>query len=226
MKETDLFLPVKSLFESLGYKISAEIKNLDIIALKENEVIIVELKVNFNLKLILQAIERQNITNKVYIAIPRPKNYNPNLKSFKEKENLLRRLKLGLIFVSLNIKKPYAQIVFEPALDESHYINKERKHSVMKELSSRNSNDNIGGTKGKLITAYRENALLIVHELIKNTSMSVKELRIATGCEKVQTILYNNYYDWFKKVKRGVYELSEKGIKAYDDYKFIIDKLV
>lgn len=226
MKETDLYLPVKNLFENLGYKVNAEVKNIDIIATKDNDLIITELKTSFNLKLILQAVERQKISNKVYVAIPRPKNYKPYTKSFKEKENLLHRLKIGLILVAVDAKKPYAQIIFDPiTFNQSNILNTKRKKLVLNELSQRNSNNNIGGSKGKCITAYREKALAIVNELKDQDSMSVKDLRIATGYEKVQTILYNNYYGWFERVKHGVYKLSNKGYKAYYEYQEIISKI-
>ena len=39
MKETHLFLPVKKLFESMGFEVEAEIEHIDIIAKKEERYI-------------------------------------------------------------------------------------------------------------------------------------------------------------------------------------------
>ncbi len=44
MKETDLYLPVKELFEDLGYDVQAEVNEIDVLATKDNEFIIIELK--------------------------------------------------------------------------------------------------------------------------------------------------------------------------------------
>ena len=72
-KESDLYSPVCNYFTELGYDVQAEVKSCDLIAKKDSEIIIAELKKNFCLKLVYQAIERQSITDSVYVVIPRPK---------------------------------------------------------------------------------------------------------------------------------------------------------
>ena len=49
MKETALYLPVKSLLESLGFDVYAEAINCDVIGRKQEELVIVELKKTLNL---------------------------------------------------------------------------------------------------------------------------------------------------------------------------------
>lgn len=226
MKETDLYLPVKTLFTTLGYEVNGEVKNIDVTAIKGDDMIIVELKTAFNLKLILQAIDRQRITDQVYIAIPRPKSKHRINKPFKEKEYLLRRLGLGLIFVAIDVKTPYAQIMIDPTpFEHKIRLSNKKKTLALKELSQRHGDNNLGGTRGKLITAYREKALIVVSYLKEQEDMTVKALREATGNEKVQSLLFDNHYAWFERVKKGIYKLSDEGHKAYEDYKDIIDKI-
>lgn len=228
MLETDLYLPVKELFEDLGYQVHSEINNIDILAIKEDEAIAIELKTSLNLKLILQAIDRQRITPIVFVAIPMLSSRQLNSLAFTQKKELLTRLELGLILVSLEVKKPYAQIVFEPKpylLSMKTKKDKRRNASALKEVSQRHGDHNKGGSKGKLVTAYRERALLVVYHLKMKESLSVQELRECTQNEKVLLLLNKNYYGWFEKVERGVYRLSEKGHEAYESYERIIQKI-
>lgn len=228
MKETDLYLPVKTLFESLGYTINSEVKDIDVIAIKNDDMIIIELKTTYNLKLIIQGIKRQRISDKVYIAIPRPKSRKRFSKDFKDKEYLLRRLELGLILVTLDCKEPYAQIVFDP-IPFNRKKSKARSNKVktlaLEELNNRHGDNNIGGTKGKVITAYREASLLIASYLEENDTLTTKELRNLGCSDKTTTILYQNHYNWFKRMGRGVYSLSDLGKEEINQYKHIINKL-
>ena len=70
--ETDLYEPVCRFLEEEGYRVQAEVKDCDIAAEKDGELIIVELKKSFQLKLIYQALDRQSLTEQVFVAIPRP----------------------------------------------------------------------------------------------------------------------------------------------------------
>jgi len=77
LRETDLYPPVKAWLESLGYQVKAEIGAADIMALRADEengddMVIVELKRAFSLALLLQGVERQRLTDLVYVALPEP----------------------------------------------------------------------------------------------------------------------------------------------------------
>lgn len=58
MEEKELYLPVKTFLENKGYQVKAEVKDIDVFAVKEHHSIAVELKTKITLKLIYQAIER------------------------------------------------------------------------------------------------------------------------------------------------------------------------
>ena len=102
--------PVKRLFENKGYTVNGEVCDIDLTASNGEELIAVEMKKSINMSLILQAIKRQRITEKVYVAVPRPEYRKRFYKEFKEKEYLLRRLEVGLILVALDVEKPYALV--------------------------------------------------------------------------------------------------------------------
>ena len=71
MRETDLYEPIKALLESQGYAVKAEVGPADVVAVRDDEPpVIVELKTAFSLSLLHQAIERQAITDSVYVAVP------------------------------------------------------------------------------------------------------------------------------------------------------------
>lgn len=220
MKETELYAPVKELLTGLGYEVRAEVKDMDVIGMKDSSFIAVELKTSLTLKLLLQATQRQKLAEQVYVAIPAPGGRQRWSKSYKEAEHLLRRLELGLILVHFK-GEPYAELVFDPKpCDRSAYLarNKKRRTAALREAAERHGDGNTGGTNGKLLTVYREKALLAAAFLAEKGELSVKELRELTLNENIQTMLRNNHYGWFEKARHGVYRLTEAGTKALEEY--------
>lgn len=216
IQEKDLFEPVNNYLLDRGYSVYSEVKNCDVIAKKEDEIIIIELKKNFSLKLITQAINRQKITDSVYVAIPKPKSIYS--KSWNESIHLLKRLQLGLIVVSFLKSKTNVEVIFHPSKYEKRKNNKAIK-SIIREIGGRSANYNVGGvTREKIMTAYRECSIHISCCLEKFGPLSPKELRkLGTG-DKTQSILSKNFYGWYENVKRGVYTLHEEGNRALENY--------
>jgi hypothetical protein len=100
-RETDLYLPVKTLLEGQGYEVKGEIGAADVVGVRGDEdPVVVELKTSFSLSLFHQAIERQAITDAVYIAVPRGSG-RAAFKALGANKSLCRRLGLGLITVRL-----------------------------------------------------------------------------------------------------------------------------
>ncbi len=59
--ETALYLPVKRFLENLGFTVKGEVGGCDLVALSAGDppiVVIGELKLTFNLELVLQAVDR------------------------------------------------------------------------------------------------------------------------------------------------------------------------
>lgn len=223
--ETDLYEPVQNYFYSQGYEVQAEVNDCDVVAYKDDSLIIVELKLNLNITLLMQAANRQKFTPDVYIAIPRPKT-SLRRRRWRDLVHLIRRLELGLILVSFQGRIPSLDIVHEPTKFDrkrSMQQGKKARDKILKEARSRRSNKNIGGSNNiTMMTAYKEISIQIAFYLDYLGPMSAKQLQeISTG-EKTYGILYNNYYKWFNRVGRGVYELSDFGRKEYKKYPEII----
>jgi hypothetical protein len=229
VKETDLYIPVKELLTELGYDIRSEVRDVDIAAIKGDELIIIELKTSYNLKLIIQAAKRQRLTDQVYIAIPRPVYKKRFARDFKDREFLLRRLGLGLIFVAMDAEQPYAKIVFEPTvfdMNRSQINSRKRKNKLLKEFEGRSTNYNTGGSvKQKLVTAYRERSLKIACIMADYDIVSTKKVKEEGGPAETTKILYDNYYGWFEKVGRGKYRISDSGARALTEYAGILKNI-
>ncbi len=207
VKETDLYAPIKRLLESQGYQVKAEVKSCDVMAVRGDEPpLIVELKTGLTLQLIYQAIDRLSITECVYIAISKPKRAVPS-----EAVKLCKRLGLGLLVVA---KSGSVDVLAEPVpyLPRS---NKNRTNALLKEFEKRRGDPNIGGsTKTKLMTAYKQDALRCLCHLHSNGSTKISNLRKATQVDRAATILRADYYGWFVKEDRGIYNVTDAGRSA------------
>jgi len=217
--EEELYIPIKKYFEKKGFKIKGEVMNCDIAGVKGDTLIIVEMKRNFSLKLLYQAIERQKITDYVYAAIPRPKNFKK--KEVKSMLDILKRLNIGLIAVSFGQKRTMVQIVLNPVPKKIKQKNGLKEKALLREFSERKGDFNIGGkNKTKIATAYREKSIEIACFLEILGKAKGSELK-KIGCDKnANSIMYNNFYGWFNKISRGIYILSEKGQNYLDGEEF------
>ena len=208
-KETDLYEPIRAFLEEEGYQVQAEVKDCDIAAVKDGQLLIVELKKAFNLKLVYQGLERQSLTEQVFVAIPRPKK-GAREKAWKDMLKLLKRLELGLLTVALDSPLKTVDVVLEPS-DSPIRKNKKKKEQVRGELEHRQVNANVGGmTRRKIMTAFREKSIRLACLLEKEGQVSTASLR-EKGMEDHVVILSRNYDQWFQRVEKGVYALSEKG---------------
>lgn len=211
MKEADLFEPVKKYLEANGYNVRAEVKNCDITATKDDELIIIELKLNINLSLLIQATDRQRITDAVYVAVPRK--VIKNRKRWKGAKHVLRRLELGLLLVDRENFTDPVELVFHPIKFQRKKL-QHRKKVIIKEIAHRSGNLNVGGiNRRKIVTAYRENAIQIAVCLSRLGATTPKVLRKYECGRKTTSILYHNFYGWFERVEHGIYDITVKGTK-------------
>lgn len=222
MKESDLFKPVKKYLEANDYKVRAEVKDCDITATKGDELIIIELKLSANLQLFIQATDRQRVTDSVYVAIPRPSIRSK--KHWKGIRHILRRLELGLIFVDVDNPINPVEIVFHPIKFQRKKISK-RKKAIIEEVENRSQNLNVGGSnKKKIVTAYKENAIRIAVYLKEIGATSPKILRKYDSGKKTLSILYNNFYGWYQRVDRGIYDITAKGKSELKNFPGLVKK--
>ncbi|PAV27794.1 hypothetical protein CIL05_20160 [Virgibacillus profundi] len=223
--ETDLYEPIQHYFRAQGYEVQAEVNDCDVVAFKDDTLIIVELKLNLNITLLMQAAKRQRYTPDVYIAIQRPKT-SLRRRRWRDLVHLVRRLELGLILVSFEGKKPSIHMVHEPGpfdRKRSAQQSKKGRDKLIKEARDRRSNSNIGGSSHvPTITTYKEISIQIAIYLDLLGPMSANDLKKLNTGERTYGILYNNYNKWFKRIGRGIYDLTDSGKKEYQNYPEII----
>lgn len=222
-RETDLYQPVKALLEAQGYEVKGEVGKVDVMACRgEEQPLIVELKTSFSLQLVHQAIERQSITDIVYIAIPRLTG-KVFLKNLRKNIALCKRIGIGLITVRLSDN--FTEIHNDPAPYKPRK-NAKKKTRLLREFSKRVGDPNIGGTNRQvLMTAYKQDALRCLKVLATKGATKASEVAKLSGVERARNIMADNHYAWFEKVERGIYGLAPKGELALEDYKSELAKL-
>lgn len=208
MNETELYAPVKAWLEGLGYEVKAEIGAADVVAVREGcAPLIVELKTGFSLTLLHQAVMRQTISDDVYVAVPRWKG-RAGWKVFKKNTGLCKRLGLGVL--SVDQKVGIVQVHADPAPFKPRKM-KARKSALLSEFSRRTGDPNIGGTRGKLVTAYLQDAENLAIYLVENGPTKGAVVAKTTGVSRATRMMADNHYGWFERVKKGIYCLSKVG---------------
>lgn len=223
MKETDLYKPIKHLFESQGYEVKSEIGAADVVGIRGDEApVIIELKTSFSLTLFHQAIERQSVTDFVYVAVPRGSG-KPFLKALKNNKSLCRRLGLGL--VTVRMEDGFTEIHLDPAPYKPRK-SKKKQQRLMREFAKRVGDPNEGGsTKRTLMTAYRQDALKCLHFLSNEGPTKAALVATKTKVTRARPIMADDYYGWFERVERGIYAISPKGKLAIEEYSSELEKL-
>jgi len=223
IKESDIYGPVKAFLEGKGYEVKAEVNGCDVVACKDGEAtLVVELKLTFSLDLILQGIDRQLLSDTVYLAIPAPdtaakrRNWRAKRRDYLK---LCRMLGLGLITVDL-ARQDGQQT--ETLLDPAPYAprkNKRKQTRLINEFTARVGDPNTGGiNRTKIITSYRQDALRCAVVLAKHKDMKLADIRTVSGVAKAASIFQKNYYGWFERTGRGVYCLTPVGNEALKTY--------
>ncbi|MCZ8186664.1 MAG: DUF2161 family putative PD-(D/E)XK-type phosphodiesterase [Beijerinckiaceae bacterium] len=210
MAETDLYRPIKLFLERQGYAVKGEVRDCDIVAVRGDEApVIVEMKTGFSLPLLLQGVDRQAMSDAVYLAFGPPKRRQRG-----DIVKLCRRLGLGVLVVTGDFVEPLADpLPYQPRRDAR------RRTLLLKEFAQRVGDPNIGGsTRQPRMTAYRQDALRLAGLLAGAGAMRVAVLRERTGVARAAAILQDNVYGWFQRESRGIYGLSPKGAGALDQF--------
>jgi len=210
MTESDLYAPIKQFLEGQGYEVKGEIGPCDIVAVRgDEEPVIVELKEQLNLALLLQAVDRLNASEQVYIAFRVGKGHSASWRSRgKQVTKLLRRVGLGLLTVS---NRGHVVAVVDPAPYRPK-PNGRRRARLLKEFAERVGDPEAGGSSTReRLTAYRQDVLRCARELEHVDFLKASIVRDQAGVDRAGTILRDNHYGWFDRVKLGHYALSPKG---------------
>ena len=206
-KETDLYAPIHKMLVEQGFTVRGEVKGCDIAAVKDEALWLIEMKLTANLKLIFQAMERQSATDWVFVAIPRPR--KARAKHYTQFVRVLKKLNIGLITVALDSPNLTTEIIHFPTGNDAKKNIKTRR--IKKEIAGRTV-DTQGGSQQKVNTAYRERNVRIATLLEAHAPLNAPALVKIYGCEPdTSNILRNNVYEWYEKIGRGTYALSDKG---------------
>jgi len=211
MKESDLYVVLESYYRDLGYQVKGEVCGCDLVALKEEkeeeQLIIIELKKSFNVKLLYQAVRRLAITDQVYVAFFKPE-AGQKMSFWTMVKSLCRRLNVGAIVIDPIQDAASIRFLAEPS-DFKARKSTAMKRKLMKEFMGREVSENTGGvSRQKLQTAYLESAVYIAALLSVHETLSAKELRTMGAPENTYDILYKNHYGWFSRKDKGLYCLK------------------
>ncbi|OJH60800.1 DUF2161 family putative PD-(D/E)XK-type phosphodiesterase, partial [Agrobacterium pusense] len=155
--ETSLYLPVKDFLEEAGYTVKGEVGGCDLVGLSDNDppvVVICELKLSFNLELILQAVDRAAIADEVWIAA-RVSARGKGREADRRYRDLCRRLGIGM----LGISDAGDVSIIVGAVSPMPRTNPKRRSRLMREHQRRRGDPTAGGsTRMPIMTAYRQQA--------------------------------------------------------------------
>lgn len=213
MKETDLYPPVKAHLVAQGYAVKGEIGPADVVGVRDDDMVVVELKRGFSLTLFHQGVARLAVCDCVYVAVAKGKG-RPWLKSLRENVRLARRLGLGVM--SVKIETGEVKVYCNPGPYAPRKEARKRK-AMLGEFEKREGDPNLGGLQGARVTAYRQEAVLCAEFLAMAGEAKGAEVAKSTGVARATAIMRNNHYGWFKKVAVGVYALTEAGRLALSD---------
>jgi hypothetical protein len=208
-RETSLYIPVKRHLERLGFEVKGEVCGCDLVALRDGEppvVVVGELKLAFNLELVLQGVDRTAACDEIWLAVRmsgrRGRERDPRVRK------LCRLLGFGLLGV---LSTGRVEVLVEPAPWRPR--RDARRRSRLVDEHRRRLGDPVAGgtTKLPIMTAYRQQALACAASL-SNGPRRTSELRATIP--DAPKILLHNVYGWFFRVERGVYGLTPDGTTA------------
>lgn len=210
--ETSLYLPVKGFLEKAGYVVKGEIGGCDLVGIAEGDpsvVVVCELKLSFNLELLLQAVDRAAVSDEVWIAA-RVSAKGRGREADKRYRDLCRRLGIGMLAVS-----DLGEVsVIVNSVSPMPRTNPKRRSRLVREHRRRQGDPAVGGsTRAPLMTAYRQQALGCAAALAAGP-LRVRDIRTASA--DAGKILLSNVYGWFERIDRGVYGLTDAGRQALE----------
>ena len=208
--ETALYLPVKRFLENLGFTVKGEVGGCDLVALSADDppiVVIGELKLSFNLELILQAVDRAGACDEVWIAA-KLSTRGKGRESDARYRNLCRRLGFGMLAIT---STGNVEVIVTPPTTAPRRNPKKRSRLVSEHQRRKGDPVPGGSTRSPIMTAYRQQALACAAALVQGPRR-VRDLK--PGSPDAAKILLHNVYGWFCRVERGIYELTDAGHAA------------
>jgi len=212
MRESDLYPPVKRYLEGQGYEVKGEVLDCDVLAVRASEApVVVELKLSLSLQLVLQCVERLDLTDEVYLAVPSSTRV---VKAHRKR--LLRMLRmLGLGLITVDVARDVVDVQLDPGPYRGRRRSPAKRARLLREFEQRVGDPNRGGMdrrKGR-VTAFRQRAVVIGRFLQVHGPSKASNVAAALGDPKARDVLYRNVYGWFDRMGGGVYTLSPRGCR-------------
>lgn len=208
--ETALYPPVKRFLESLGYHVKGEIGRCDLVGIREGEpsvMVIGELKLSFNLELVLQGVDRLRAADEVWLAAPLSRR-GKGRESDPRFRNLCRHLGLGLLGVTGSGRVEVLVLPSAPVPRKQPAL----RSRLASEHRRRRGDTTMGGSaRQPILTAYRQQALACAAAM-QEAPQRPRDLK--PSMPDAPKILARNVYGWFERAERGVYALTERGRQA------------
>ena len=208
--ETALYLPVKRFMEDLGFAVKGEIGGCDLVGLKGDDppvVVICELKLSFNLELLMQAVDRAGACDEVWLAAKLSARGRGRENDARYR-NLCRRLGFGMLAVT---NTGDVEVIVKPPTSAPRR-NPKKRSRLVSEHQRRKGDPVLGGsTRAPIMTAYRQQALACAFAMTEGPRR-VRDLK--PEIPDAPKILQHNVYGWFDRAERGVYVLTQAGHAA------------
>lgn len=213
--ETALYLPVKAFLEAAGYTVKGEIGGCDLVGVSDSDpavIVVCELKLSFNLELILQAVDRATIADEVWIAA-RISRTGRGREADKRYRQLCRRLGIGM----LGVTDTGIVSVIVSSVSPMPRNNPKRRSRLVREHQRRQGDPALGGsTRIPIMTAYRQQALVCAQAMLDGP---VRPRDVRPAAPDAGKILLNNVHGWFERVSTGVYQLTDAGRAAAEQHR-------
>lgn len=146
MRESDLFVPVKSLLleEVKCQSVYAEVGLYDVVGVKGSLTIIIEMKKNLRFKVLEQAYRARTASDYYFIAVPEPKRHHAGMI-----RDILKSYGIGLIYVDVHKQNAYIEKWGSRSRAKNHSIRHIIREGYHDQLE--------GGLKsGEFVTEYGE----------------------------------------------------------------------
>jgi hypothetical protein len=209
MSETALYPAVKRFLEAAGFHVKGEVNGCDVVAVRHAErlqLAIVEMKLGFNLDLLLQATDRLRAADEVWLAVPATRRG-------RDRDSRVHRLcrLIGFGLLAVDVARDRVEVLAEPGPYRPRADHR-RRTRLLSEHARRQGDPSPGGTtRQPVMTAYRQQALACA-ALLRQGPARPRDLR-ATAPDAAG-ILLRNVYGWFERTQRGVYRLTDLGVAA------------
>jgi hypothetical protein len=200
---------VKRFLERLGFEVKGEVCGCDLVAVRGDDppvVVVGELKLNFNLELLLQGVDRSAACDEIWLAV------GVAGRGGRERDPRVRKLCRLLGFGLLGVfSSGRVEVLVEPAPWRPRRDAKRRSRLVAEHRRRLGDPVAGGGTRMPIMTAYRQQALACAASLASGPRRTREIKAVAPEAPK---ILLRNVYGWFVRVERGLYGLTPEGISA------------